>query len=288
MAKFDLSVLTVTLNQPVEKAYQVYCEYGGVLIKGLFTDYIDALNNELEPYISARHPGIDTLPEHMKDFAGRKTKRLTQVPLISKTFRESMIDHPYLMGCIDKIFENICDATWMNTTQIMQVEPGEKAQFLHRDSENYQIIRRMGKSAPEVTSNCIVALDDITEDMGATRVVAGSHLWDDFDRQATYEETFPLELEKGDGFLFSGKVIHGAGANVSGKPRRAMAMAFNAGWLTPEEAFPMYMKWEMVKGLSQRAQQLLGFRSFHHTCLEGGSLWTVNFEELANYLEHAE
>ncbi|SFU20784.1 hypothetical protein SAMN05192563_101599 [Paraburkholderia aspalathi] len=64
-----------------------------------------------------------------------------------------------------------------------------------------------------------------------------------------------------------------------------MTLAFCPGWLVPEEAYPFVVPMEVARTLSPRAQQLIGFRSFHNGKLEGGSLWQVDYLELANYLK---
>ncbi|MEN3752383.1 phytanoyl-CoA dioxygenase family protein [Mangrovibacter sp. SLW1] len=196
-----------------------------------------------------------------------------------------MINNPLLLECINGIFDEVSDSAWLSTAQVIEIQPEEKSQYLHRDCDNYPLFRRFGCKMPDIMCNCIVALSEYTEEMGATRAIPGSHIWDDFSYQPTQEETIAIVMEKGDAFLFSGKTIHGGGTNISNKPRRAMAMAFNAGWLVPEEALPLVIPIEMAKTLTPQAQQLMGFRSFHNTKLEGGSVWTVNFEELGKYLE---
>ena len=62
----------------------------------------------------------------------------------------------------------------------MIVGPGEKEQVLHRDIGIWPFIQKMGKAAPEVMVSILLALSDFTEEVGATRVIPGSHLWDDF------------------------------------------------------------------------------------------------------------
>jgi ectoine hydroxylase-related dioxygenase (phytanoyl-CoA dioxygenase family) len=91
-------------------------------------------------------------------------------------------------------------------------------------------------------------------------------------------------MEKGDAFLYSGKVVHGGGANVSNRPRRALALAFCPGWLVPEEAYPFAVPLEMARTLSKRAQQLIGFRSQHNQKLGGGTLWSLDYVELGRVL----
>ncbi len=96
--------------------------------------------------------------------------------------------------------------------------------------------------------------------------------------------TIPVQMEPGSAFFYSGKVVHGGGANRSGRPRRALALPYTLGWLAPEEAYPFYVPLELARTLPARAQQLIGFRSHHNAGQSAGSLWQIEYEELANYL----
>jgi hypothetical protein len=42
---------------------------------------------------------------------------------------------------------------------------------------------------------------------------------------------------------------------------------------------------EVARKMSPRMQQLIGFRSIHQREPRGGSLWQINYEELADYLK---
>ncbi|MFY0656045.1 MAG: phytanoyl-CoA dioxygenase family protein [Neptunomonas phycophila] len=259
---------------------------GGVIVKGLFADQVDRFNSDVDTVIANWAPGHDGT-EWMQEFAGKKTKRVTQLIKRSKTFREEMIDNDIMLSYIDQLLLDTCDSYWMNAAQVIEMQSGESLQFLHRDLENYPVFRSYGPSGPEVMCNCLVALSDFTEDMGATRVIPGSHTWPDFnDREAIESaETIPAEMEKGDALIFSGKLVHGGGANLTNKPRRALALAFCPGWLVPEEAYPFAVSLELAATLSKKAQQLTGFRSFHNEKLGGGTLWSLDYIELADVLK---
>ena len=124
------------------------------------------------------------------------------------------------------------------------------------------------------------AIEDFTSDNGATRVVPGSHRWDDFSRRATAGEITQAVMPAGSGMIYSGRVLHGGGANVSNNISRwGLHVSFVLGWLVPEEALPLSAPWDVVKDQSQRVQQLLGWR-----CSTMGAdstrLWTVDYEDI--------
>ncbi|MBD1554094.1 phytanoyl-CoA dioxygenase family protein [Pseudomonas typographi] len=266
---------------------QIIDEDGGVIIKGLFSAQVDRFNAEMDPIVADWASGNSTCPQWMQEFTGKKTKRVTQLIRRSKTFREEMLDHDILLSYIDTMMLETSDAYWMNAAQIIEIQPGEKRQYLHRDLENYPVFRSLGPTGPEVMCNCLVALSEYTEEMGATRIIPGSQAWPNFNDRERIENsaTIPVVMEKGDAFLYSGKVVHGGGANVSNRPRRALALAFCPGWLVPEEAYPFAVPLEMARTLSKRGQQLTGFRSQHNEKLGGGTLWSLDYVELAKVLE---
>lgn len=123
----------------------------------------------------------------------------------------------------------------MNTGQVMIIGPGEKAQWLHRDADNWPLI--LGPTAKPVTVSCMFALSEFTAENGATRVVPGSHKWDDFTRKAVDSEVTQAVMPAGSALIYSGTVLHGGGANTTNAEwREGMHLSFLVGWLTPEEA----------------------------------------------------
>ena len=144
---------------------------------------------------------------------------------------------------------------------------------------------RCGPTCPEVTVSPMIALEDMTEELGGTRVIPGSHLWPDFDRTGSPEQTVATEMRAGSGMIYSGKVIHGGGANrTDDRWRFAMHLSFVVGWLTPEEASPLCYPLELIRTLAPRTQRLLGFRSYDPTPHASGRLWLKNFNDLESQI----
>jgi ectoine hydroxylase-related dioxygenase (phytanoyl-CoA dioxygenase family) len=258
---------------------------GGVILEGVFTpEQVNQVNAELDGAIERHRVGSDIEDELFRDFFGERTKRMTGVVSLSKTFMECFISNPTTQDYIKSIFKGVCETFWLNTAQVIEIHPGETVQPLHRDMYNYPVFAQYGPHAPEVMANMIVALVDITEEAGATRVIPGSHKWD-FDREFDQSMTVPVEMKAGSVFFFSGKVVHGGGANTSKDiKRRAISTAFNPGFLVPEEAYPFSVPLEQVRNMTPEVQQMLGFRSFHQNDPVGGSLWQLHYGELAEHL----
>jgi ectoine hydroxylase-related dioxygenase (phytanoyl-CoA dioxygenase family) len=140
----------------------------------------------------------------------------------------------------------------------------------------------MGPAAPEAIVNFLIALTDFTDENGATRVIPGSHKWADYDDRGTPEMTIPVEMKAGDAVFYSGKMVHGGGANrTTDQYRRALTIPLILGFLTPEDALPLVVDRELIRPLPQRVQRLLGFRSHF---FGGAPIWQVNGRDIGDYL----
>ncbi|MFV8167222.1 phytanoyl-CoA dioxygenase family protein [Mycobacterium sp. 134] len=276
---------TIASTVPVDEILSIVREDGGVIVKGLLTpDQVARFNAEIDPALHELNPGSKHDTAIVAEFHGRNTKRLTNLISRSQTFRREVIDHDLVHALADAVFLEESGTYWMTTAQVIEIGPGNAAQMLHRDLENWFPFVGMGPAGPEVTVNFLIALTDFTEENGATRVIPGSHKWDDFEDRGTPEQTIPAEMSAGDALFFSGKTAHGGGANrTSDEYRRAVSFALNPGFLVGEEAYPFLVDRELARSLPPRVQSLIGFRSQYPTGSPG--LWQVDYSELADYLE---
>ncbi len=278
----------VQRSTPIDQIMQILAEDGGVIVKSLLNaDQVARFNHEIDPGLAALNPGARTSDQYLQGFHGNNTKRLTGLINRSPIFREEIIDDDVVHALADATMHPTADTYWMTAAQVIEIGPGSKAQPLHRDLENYSAFISGGPSAPEVACNCLIALTEFSEENGATRAIAKSHLWPDYTDRGSPEQTVPALLSAGDALFISGKLVHGGGANVTaGEYRRAVAFAFNAGWLVPEEAYPLLVSLELARTLSPRVQRLLGFRSHTNESHGAPGLWQgPNVTELADHLK---
>ncbi|MEV0686974.1 phytanoyl-CoA dioxygenase family protein [Nocardia sp. NPDC050378] len=284
-APVKATLRSVTESTPLTEILAIVAEDGGVIIENFLSqDQIARFNSEIEAPLTALAPGSTHEIEAVADFHGSNTKRLTNLVTHSKTFREEILDKDLVHDLCDATFLEESGTYWMTTAQVIEIGPGNKAQILHRDLENWFPFIGMGPQGPEVTLNFLIAFTDFTEENGATRVIPGSNHWADFEDRGTPEATVPALMRAGDVLVFSGKTVHGGGANVTtDQYRRAVAFALNPGFLTGEEAYPFLVDMAIAKQLSPRVQRLLGFRSQYPTGSPG--LWQVDYTELGDYLQ---
>jgi len=208
---------------------------------------LDRLTSEISPYVDATPTGAD-------DFAGRNTKRTGALIARSPAARE-LVTHPLALGTAKTLLAH-ATSFQLHLTQIIAIGPGQPAQYIHRDQWAYDHFEF--PKGYEVQCNTIWALDDFTEENGATRVVPGSHLWDDR-LHLEQEQTVPAEMSRGSVLFYSGAVYHGGGANRSNAVRRAANITYNVSWLRQEENQYLSCPIDVAKELPRDLLRLMGY-----------------------------
>ena len=256
------ALTTVSRNAGMEEILAMIERDGGVIVEDMIDpETLRLLNAELDESVANTAPGSRTDDRLWKTFHGQSTVRFTRIATRSKTFVELLL-HPTMLAWADNALLPSCGSYWLNTGQMMVIGPGEPAQALHRDNANWPFFSQFGPKAPEVTVSCMFALSDFTDEVGATRVIPGSHLWPDYNVDGHQSQTVGAVMKAGSGLMYSGRVIHGAGANRTGDQfRRGLHVSYVLGWLTPEEASPLGVPWEVVRNLPKKAHRLLGYAS---------------------------
>ena len=159
------------------------------------------------------------------------------------------------------------------------IGPGESPQMLHRDELNWPYATR----TKEITVTAIFALTDFTEANGATMIAPGSNHWEGVLPSAPEESLCRATMPAGSALLYSGKVIHGGGANVTKDQWRVgLHAGFCCGWLRAEENYQLTVPLEVARTLPERAQYLLGFRPYSPDF--GGRLGLVDYDDAARLL----
>jgi ectoine hydroxylase-related dioxygenase (phytanoyl-CoA dioxygenase family) len=272
-----MAIQEISADAPLETLLTALQEDGGLIIKGMFElGVIQAMDAAITAAAGKFEAGAATqgLGEDGKAFVGNNTIRFSSLGKISPAYFQ-MLDNPLYAALADALLLPYCGSYWVNTAQAMLIGPGSAAQVLHRDCGNWPHVSETGwPNSPEATLSAMIALHDITDEMGATRVVPGSHIWPDYGQKADASMTYPAVMQAGDGLVYSGKLIHGGGANrTTDSWRRAMHLSFVLGWLTPEESSPIDYTDADLADQSPRVQRLLGHRSYDPRPHRGGGLW---------------
>ena len=269
-----------TKHNSLTEILEVLAQDGGVIVHNMLSPQVVAnLLSELAPQSETSQVGPQSDNKNVNHFWGQQTKRFTRLAQRSQTFADEVLVHPILTGVADDLLKPSCASYWMNTGQMMIVMPGGAPKYMHRDSDDWPAM--CSPTAPPCQISCMFALSDFTAENGATRVVPGSHLWSDFSRQATDAEITQAVMPAGSGMIYLGKTLHSAGANkTENEARFGMHLSYVLGWLTPEEAGCLGVTEDRAKTFTKQQQQLLGYRCYDVSDLNGGRLWTVDYEDV--------
>ena len=274
----------LSADAPVAAMLEAYEADGALVVEGMVPGGIVAdLCAAATTYAEGVEPGVadQGMGEDGKFFVGANTIRFSSLGRITPAYFDLLDDETWA-AIADAILLPHCGGYWVNTGQVMYILPGEPAQALHRDADNWwEYVRSAWPDVVDVTVSAMIGLGDVTEETGATRVIPGSHRWPDLVYHLHDHETVAADLGPGDALIYSGYVLHGGGANTTtDRVRRAMHLSFVAGWLTPEESCALDYTAADLADRSPRVRQLLGHRSYSPVPHEGGGLWLRHVREI--------
>jgi ectoine hydroxylase-related dioxygenase (phytanoyl-CoA dioxygenase family) len=226
-------------------------EDGCVVISGLASSAtMDRISEELEPWLSTAKPGHS-------DFVGHATRRTGALIARSPTAR-TLIADPTILNVLDLTLADHASTYQVDLTQMIDMGPGETAQSIHRDIwtfDNYPF-----PPGFEAEINMMWAVSEFTEAMGATRVVVGSHMWEENPPEVDPALTSAAEMAKGSVLLYSGAIYHGGGANTTDVHRVGMNVGYSLGWLRQEENQYLACPPEIARELPEGLLRLMGYQ----------------------------
>ncbi|MDP1555814.1 MAG: phytanoyl-CoA dioxygenase family protein [Hyphomonas sp.] len=231
-----------------DEILKVLADDAAVIIDGLMPpDLLGRVRTEIMPYVEATPTGRD-------DFTGRLTTRTGALIARSPACRELVTD-PLINAATEAFLAPFCDRYQLHLTQVIRIKPGQGAQVLHRDRLAWGgYLQR----SIEPQLNMIWAVTDFTKENGATRVVPGSHLWED-GRGAHDDEITYAEMKAGSVIIYTGSVIHSGGANVSSADRVGINITYSLGWLRQEENQYLSCPPDIAATLTPDLQRLIGY-----------------------------
>ena len=131
---------------------------------------------------------------------------------------------------------------------------GDPPQGLHNDAP------MVPDPVPDhaMTCNMMWVIDEFTRESGATLVVPGSHKRRGHPNPGAHRTTVPLEAPKGSVIVFSGNLIHGAGARTIPGERVGMTVYFKRMYVQPQEDLNAVISDEVVARNPPRFAHLIG------------------------------
>ena len=217
---------------------------GYIIIENLLSkDTVDSVREAAVPLFE--HAGRN-------NFEGLQTHRLYSV--LEKTrVCDALVEHPLVLGILDRIF---LPNYLLSQLQVINILSGEARQPVHYDGAWYRVPR----PRPAINAATIFAIDDFTEDNGATYLIPGSHTWGD--RTPTPEEEaarVPAVMPAGSMLLFLGTLWHGGGENSSDAARMAVTAQYCEPWCRQQENFSLSISREVASQCSEHIQRMLGY-----------------------------
>jgi ectoine hydroxylase-related dioxygenase (phytanoyl-CoA dioxygenase family) len=222
--------------------------WGCCIVRGAASpDTMDRVVADITPHVSEAGRGST-------DFAGAGTRRTGAILRRSPTFRDELAMHPAILAAGAHVLANA--PSWMlSLVGYFELFAGEPTQLLHRDIWKYGV----AGLPHEIDCNGIWAVTDFTEANGATRVVPGSHLWEEEARPAA-DDGVAAEMSKGSLLLYTGRLFHGGGENLTDEVRIGLSVQHSAGWVAQTEQLMLECPPEVVADWSDDLARLIGYQ----------------------------
>jgi ectoine hydroxylase-related dioxygenase (phytanoyl-CoA dioxygenase family) len=255
---------------------------GGAIVEDMLTSSeIESLNDQVDESL-ALHGDIAnaaTGSGSYDTFLGHKTLRLHGL-LEKAPASAKLIGRAELVEWAERMIAPVASSVLLNAGELIQIQPGEPAQYLHRDTDSWPI--PIGPHPLLV--NAIVALDPCTLENGATYVAPTSWQWEPR-RKPQEGELSRAIMKPGDALLFRGDLVHGGGENRTDSRRRVLSISYCAGWLRPVENSFLNLSRETVRPLTPKLQALLGYAPYDGTEQLGGMIGLYENGDPARALE---
>ncbi|MGD9752720.1 MAG: phytanoyl-CoA dioxygenase family protein [Acidimicrobiia bacterium] len=219
---------------------------GYVIREGVLDDgAVATMRAELDPLLAAT-------PTGRNPFEGYRTRRLYS-PLAKTRVLDDLVLDPGL----EQLATALIGPHTLSSIIGIDIGPGEVAQEIHYDAAAYPLPR----THREVVFNTMWALDDFTVDNGATVVLPGSNRWE----HTTVDErtrVVQAEMPAGSVLIWTGKTLHGGGANHTDRWRLGLVIEFVAGWLRTHENIQASIPPALARELPPRLQELIGYHLY--------------------------
>jgi len=227
----------------------------------LSPDAVNAIRAALAPHLARDMKGRN-------DFEGERTNRVYALMAKSPVFAELAI-HPLALSFAEAELGQSC---LLSALLAINLHPGETVQPWHTDDGGAKIPR----PRPALGISAFWAIDDTTEQNGATEIIPGSHLWDgemiqgaltpaDFAHKGADRangdrpDAVKLVMPSGSLAITKGTLWHRGGANRSDRSRLIITPQYCAGWLRQLENMVLAVPADIAKELPERARELIGY-----------------------------
>lgn len=251
-------------GRPFASWRRQFDERGYVIFERVLApEFVQNLRAALAPHLARDLTGRN-------DFEGFATNRVYALLAKSPLFAELAI-HPLALAFAEAELGPSC---LLSSMLAINLHPGETVQPWHFDDGGAKIPR----PRPPLGISAFWAIDDTTETNGATEIIPGSHLWDeyrvegastlaDFARKTPQQgrdagersDAIKLAMPSGSLAIAKGTLWHRGGANRSDRPRMIVTPQYCAGWVRQLENMCLAVPREVAETLPERARELIGY-----------------------------
>ena len=245
------AVTTVSADTAPKDIAKVIREDGCVVIANLASpEHMDQLLDEVKSHREATKGG-DT------DFLGHATRRTGALIARSPSAR-ILATNPTILNTLDLTLGDHASTFQLDLTQLIDIGPGEPGQMIHRDQWSFDNFAFPRGFEAEIAT--MWAATEFTEEMGATRVIPGSNLWDDGLSDVDPALTTGAVMTKGSVLLYAGSLYHGGGPNRSDVHRIGVNIGYSLAWLRQEENQYLACPPEIARTLPEGLLRLMGYQ----------------------------
>lgn len=238
----QLETVDSDVQELVDKDYAQVIQNGFVIIPSLLSkDECESIKDQTTPFLDKTG---------RNEFEGVKTQRIYNV--LSKTrCLDKLATNPRIIGLLDKLFE---PSYLLSQSQVINIQPGESQQTLHYDDGFYKIPR----PRQPLGAATVWAIDEFTKTNGATKMVPGSHTWEQT-RLPKPDEVISAAMPQGSVVFFLGTTWHGGGKNMSDQSRFAVTHQYCEAYMRQQENYLLELDKDTVRGLEPKLQSLIGY-----------------------------
>ncbi|MFT4768060.1 MAG: hypothetical protein ACI8RN_001191 [Glaciecola sp.] len=227
----------------LESQHQSLLRDGFVIIENLVSpSQLEQLRSEANVHLDK--PGRNS-------FEGERTQRLYGLPEKCRS-ADDFVTHPLILAHLDRLLK---PNYLLSQAQIINILTGSPAQPLHIDDGFYP----WPSPRPALSVATVFAIDDFTENNGATVAIPGSHLWREGRVPQDSDTRVKAVMSAGSCILFLGNLWHGGGENYSGSSRLAFTGQYCEPYLRTQENYFLSVSKETAASVSEDMRRLLGY-----------------------------
>ncbi len=247
-----------------EDCYQQYEEQGYVIFEGIMAAAeVTRVREALTPHLTQ---------SGRNNFEGYKSNRVYSLLAKSPEVFSDMVTHPLALAFAERELGESC---LLSALLAINLHPGETVQDWHHD-DNHLFIPL---PRPAYAVSTFWAIDEMTEDNGATEIIPRSHLWTEAERiqmggpdewiqqsggDANHDpcprgDSVKITMPAGSLMVAKGTMFHRGGANRSDQPRLIVTPQYCPGWARQLENIMAVTPREIAAQLPKRTRELIGY-----------------------------